>query len=47
MTSYDQLKIKLRVFLTDRTVATITYSIKKDDGNLSDTIIVGSYDKEW
>ena len=32
MTSYDQFKLKLRVFLPDRTFAMVTSSIKKDDG---------------
>ena len=51
---YKHLKLKLRVFLADHSVAMVTYSVTKIIpkcspmiGQFFDTMIVASTDKEW
>ena len=51
---YKRLKLKLRVFLADRSVAMVTYSVTKIIptcspviGQCFDTMIVASTDTEW
>ena len=52
--NYKPLKLQLRVFLAGHTVAMVTYYVMKRTttcspivGQLSDTMIVESNDKEW
>ena len=51
---YKRLKLKLRVFLADHSVAMVTYNVTKTIptcspmiGEFFDTMIVASTDKEW
>ena len=51
---YKRLKLKLRVFLAAHSVAMVTYCVTKiiptclpTIGQLFDTMIVASIDKEW
>ena len=51
---YKHLKLKLRVFLADHSVAMVTYCVTKMIptcslviGQFFDTMIVASIDKEW
>jgi len=51
---YKHLKLKIRVFLADHSVAMVTYYVTKMIttcspviGQLFDTMIVASSDKEW
>ena len=52
--NYKPLKLQLRVFLVGHTVAMVTYYVMKRTttcspivGQLFDTMIVASSDKEW
>ena len=52
--NFKAIKLQLRVFLADHTVAMVTYYVMKRTttcspivGQLSDTMIVESNDKEW
>ena len=52
--NYKPIKLQLRVFLADHTVAMVTYYVKKIIttcspmvGQFFDTMIVASSDEEW